>query len=308
MRQLRFFSFGVLLFVLSLSELFCVVPVVSSVSPSSGPTTGGNTVTITGTAFTGTTSVLFGETSASFIVDSDTTITATAPVHAIGVTDVFVTTPGGESTPSMNDHYTYLVIPEVLSVSPNFGPTIGSTSVTITGTHFTGATQVLFGSVSASFVVASDTSIIAVAPEQAVGTVDVRVSSNSGESFVTVDDQYTYQTTTVLPATKFVGSIIKDLIKVKGRKKIRLSLDSSWVASISSGVVSYEVFANNELIATIPSSEALTFAKKLRPKAFFKRHLKKYGHFLHKKYKVRAVNAIGAKSPFIYIKIKVKNK
>ena len=55
--------------------------------------------------------------------------------------------------------------PAVTSVSPSAGPTAGGTSVTITGTNFTGATAVQFGTTNAtSFTVNSATSITATAP------------------------------------------------------------------------------------------------------------------------------------------------
>ena len=47
------------------------VPQVTGVSPSSGPVAGGNTVTLSGSGFTGTTSVMFGATGASFLVSND---------------------------------------------------------------------------------------------------------------------------------------------------------------------------------------------------------------------------------------------
>jgi len=79
---------------------------VTSVSPSSGPTSGGNSVTITGTGFTGATSVTFGGTPAvSYTVVSDTTITAVVPGGAAGATSVVVTTPAGSTAD--NTLYTY---------------------------------------------------------------------------------------------------------------------------------------------------------------------------------------------------------
>jgi len=55
-------------------------PIVSSISPTSGPTTGGTTITVTGTNFAGTTTVKFGTDNAtSFIVTSDTSLTAVSP-------------------------------------------------------------------------------------------------------------------------------------------------------------------------------------------------------------------------------------
>src|ERR1019366_7947378 len=61
--------------------------------------------------------------------------------------------------------------PAVTSISPSSGPTTGGTTVTITGTNFTGATKVGFGAVAAtSFTVVSSTEITAVSPAQAAGT------------------------------------------------------------------------------------------------------------------------------------------
>ena len=68
-------------------------PFITSISPSSGPTTGGTSVAITGTGFTGTTSVKFGTaTATTFTVNSGTSITATAPSGSAGTVDITVLT------------------------------------------------------------------------------------------------------------------------------------------------------------------------------------------------------------------------
>ncbi|WP_245171220.1 IPT/TIG domain-containing protein, partial [Streptomyces decoyicus] len=72
------------------------MPTLTSVTPTSGPTAGGTTVTLTGTGFTGATAVRFGATPASFVVNSATQITATAPAGS-GTVQVTVTGPGGTS-------------------------------------------------------------------------------------------------------------------------------------------------------------------------------------------------------------------
>ena len=84
-------------------------PAVSAVSPASGPVTGGTVLIITGSGFTDATAVTFGSTPASsFTVNSDTSITATAPPAAgIGAVDVTVTTAGGTSATSAADQFTY---------------------------------------------------------------------------------------------------------------------------------------------------------------------------------------------------------
>jgi hypothetical protein len=87
---------------------YVAAPVVSSISPKAGPLTDGQSVTITGTGFTGATTVNFGGTAATHMtVVSGTSITATAPAHAAGVVDVTVITPGGTSATGTGDKFTY---------------------------------------------------------------------------------------------------------------------------------------------------------------------------------------------------------
>jgi hypothetical protein len=74
-------------------------PIVTGLGPSTGPPAGGTSVTITGTGFNGATAVDFGSNAAHgvvkshFTVNSDTSITATAPAGT-GVVNVTVTVPG----------------------------------------------------------------------------------------------------------------------------------------------------------------------------------------------------------------------
>ncbi len=110
-------------------------PTVTSVSPASGPATGGTTVTIIGTGFTGTKAVDFGAAAASsFTVNSATQITATSP-PGIGTVDVTVVTAGGTSTTSSADQYTYL------------GPT--PCNITITGASVVNSNDQPLSSVNA---------------------------------------------------------------------------------------------------------------------------------------------------------------
>jgi hypothetical protein len=56
-----------------------LTPIVSSITPTSGPASGGTAVTITGSRFTGITGVTFGAVDATFNVLTPTTIAATTP-------------------------------------------------------------------------------------------------------------------------------------------------------------------------------------------------------------------------------------
>ena len=82
-------------------------PAVSGVSPGSGPTAGGTAVTISGSNFSGASSVTFGQVPASsFTVNSSTQVTAVAP-PGTGTVDVVVTTGAGASATGVQDRFTY---------------------------------------------------------------------------------------------------------------------------------------------------------------------------------------------------------
>lgn len=82
-------------------------PAVLTITPNNGPTTGGTSVTITGTGFTGATAVDFGTTPAtSFTVNNDGSITAVDPAGT-GVVDVTVVGPYGTSPTTAADKFTY---------------------------------------------------------------------------------------------------------------------------------------------------------------------------------------------------------
>ncbi|MEO6922992.1 MAG: IPT/TIG domain-containing protein, partial [Bryocella sp.] len=155
---------------------------VSGISPTSGPSAGGTSVTIAGSGFTGATAVMFGSTAApSFTVVSDTSITAVSPAGS-GLADVTVTTPIGISATSFADQFAYAP-PTVTSISPASGSNVGGTSVTIVGTNFTSVTGVQFGTLNAmSYTVNSATSITAVSPPGTVGMVGVTVKTSTGTS------------------------------------------------------------------------------------------------------------------------------
>src|SRR5262249_34500180 len=122
-------------------------PTVANVNPNTGPMQGGTSVTITGTNFSGVTAVRVGSNAAagSFIAHSSPLFTYTTPARsrracvplAGAVFVVLLCAVGleGEAQAQFGP-------PTVANVNPNTGPTPGGTSVTITGTNFSGATAV----------------------------------------------------------------------------------------------------------------------------------------------------------------------
>src|SRR5262249_3446074 len=172
-------------------------PNVTGVSPSSGTTNGGTSVTITGTSLTGILTVFFGTVPASdFVVNSSTSITALAPAQAAGTIVIVISNPSGSSAISASDQYTYSggSSPTVSSLSTSLADPAGDfTYVTITGTNFSGVTGIDFGTTPADwFVVNSSTTITALAPPHSPGTVDVTVTNLTGTSSTSSATHITY--------------------------------------------------------------------------------------------------------------------
>ncbi len=181
----------------SVASATAPAPAVASISPTSGPAAGGTTVVIAGGSFRTATAVHFGAVNAtSFVIDSNEQITAVAPAGT-GTVDVTVSNPGGTSITSPADRFTYTAsAPTVTSISPGSGPSAGGTSVTVTGTGFTGASAVKFGATNAaSFTVDSATSITAVSPAGS-GTVDIAVTTAAGTSATSAADRFSFAVAT----------------------------------------------------------------------------------------------------------------
>ncbi len=182
--------------------IYTDVPIVTGVSPNAGPVAGGTDVTITGYGFTRAIDVYFGSTAVRYAVRSDTGITAASPPGTSGTVDITVTYPGGTTATSPADRFTYFALPAVSSVSPPAGPTSGGTSVTITGTDFTGATAVSFGGTGAIITSNTGTVITATSPAGSVSTVDIMVTTPGGTSATSPADRFTYtDTPTTVPTT-----------------------------------------------------------------------------------------------------------
>src|SRR5207244_3611120 len=151
------------------------------------------------TNFTGASAVSFGSVAASsFTVYSATSIVAVAPPQAAATVHVTVTTPGGTSSTSTADQFTYSAAssPSISAVTPSSGSTAGGVVVTITGTNFAGTTGVKFGTTAASsYTVNSATQITATAPAKSAATYDITVTTNNGTSATGSADQFTYLST-----------------------------------------------------------------------------------------------------------------
>ena len=184
---------------------YVVAPVeVTGINPSFGPVAGGTTVAVTGAGFAPGSTVAFvnlgggaSTPAKSTLYNSATSLTVVSPAHAVGPTDVIVTTPGvGVSLPVVQDEFTFETTPTVLSVTPTSGPIAGGTPVIITGSNFGPDSTVAFGNggnsgFATNVVVSADgTTISAVTPAHSAGLVAVTVADAGGTGVL--PNAYTY--------------------------------------------------------------------------------------------------------------------
>lgn len=137
--------------------------------------------------------------------------------------------------------------PTVTNCSPNAGALAGGTTVTLTGTNFTGATGVTFGGSSATSVtVVNDTTITCVTPSHAAGAVDVVVTTPSGSG--TLTSGYTYN-----PAPT-VSSVSPNAGALGGGTSITITgtgFISGCTATLGGNAVTSLVFVNSTTLTGV---------------------------------------------------------
>jgi hypothetical protein len=191
-----------------LSSSSTPAPTVTSISPNSGTINGGTVVSITGTGFLGGATVSVGGSAATGVtVVNSTSITATTPAHAAGTVNVIVTNSDTQSG-TLTQGFTYTTVsnpaPTLTGISPASGAAAGGTAVTITGSGFlAGATVSLGGTQATGVTVMSSTSITAITPAHAAGTVNVIVTNSDTQSG-TLTQGFTY-TAVSNPAPTLTG-------------------------------------------------------------------------------------------------------
>ena len=83
-------------------------PFVTHIDPAVGPSSGGTTITITGSGFKRANEVNFGSTPATtFTIESDSSIKAISPAHVPQVVSITVTNPSGSSPSTPNSFFTF---------------------------------------------------------------------------------------------------------------------------------------------------------------------------------------------------------
>ncbi len=160
-----------------------------ALDPAQGRTSGGETITLSGSGFGSNISVLLGGTplqpDAIFVVDSQSVQIATPP-HEAGLVSLQVTLPAASAgdpplTAKLDNAFLYFNDLLLTKVEPGEGPIGGGTPIAISGTGLSGKTQVLIGGKPAIGVqVVGDDQVLCTTPPGVFGAQSVHVINERG--------------------------------------------------------------------------------------------------------------------------------
>ena len=155
-------------------------PTITGFNPNNGVV--GTSVVITGTGFTGATTVKFNTTTQpTYTVTDDSHISTTVPTGA-STGQITVITPGGTANTSALTPSTFTVnlppVPTITGFNPTSGPV--GTAVTITGTGLTGATTVKFNTTTQPTYTVTDDSHISTTVPTGATTGQITVITPGG--------------------------------------------------------------------------------------------------------------------------------
>lgn len=193
---------GTILVATPASASLVTISLLNDVSPTTGPTSGGTSITVSGLG------------SVSLLGASVTVGGATCPITATTLLSITCTTPPGSPGPATvavttlldlltdTNGFTYVTTPSVTAISPSEGPTSGGTSITLSGANLAGAT-VTVGGGTCAVTNDSDSSVTCTTPSGSAGPATV-VVTNAAAS-LTDADGFTYVSpptiTTVSPTS-----------------------------------------------------------------------------------------------------------
>ncbi len=231
-------------------------PTVTSVSPASGTTAGGTSVTIKGSGFLAGATVTIGNAATSVTVVSAKKIKATTAATVAGSDEVVVTDPNGTSTGGPS--YTYIAPPPpaVTRVSPASGTTAGGTSVTIKGSGFLAGATVTIGNAATSVRVVSAKKIKATTAATVAGSDEVVVTDSNGTS--TGGPSYTY----IAPPAPTVTSVSPNSGSVDGGSAVTIegtNLTAASVVEFGAGndATNVQVVSASKIVAVSPAVSTL---------------------------------------------------
>lgn len=160
------------------------VPIISSMSPSNGPTSGNSSITLSGAGFgtdISSVSVSFNGLIAALNSITDNEISFASPAYAGGDRLVAVAvTIGSDTSNQINFLYD---APALFSINPADGPSLGGGVITVTGNNFgtsIASLDLTIGGVSTTILSVSHSEISALIPAFSGGSLSKSVMLSGG--------------------------------------------------------------------------------------------------------------------------------
>lgn len=178
----------------SLATGYSVVnaPVVTSVTPDNGPTSGGTIITITGQNFYDEASVQIGTSPCNDItVVNTTTITCKTGASNLGSFPITVRNVDQRTGVSTGNIFTFRTPATITSIAPLSGGQLGGNTVYVYGSGFINGDTVSIGGISCTTTIFDNSGMLrCIAPGGVPGTHSVTVSN--GSMSATLASAYTY--------------------------------------------------------------------------------------------------------------------
>lgn len=154
------------------------LPTLNTVTPARGPSSGGTLITINGTNFFTSPTVLVNQTPATNVTRlSATRLTAVTPPGTPGIVRVSVANIDGQQA-SLSAAFAYDAAPSIASVTPSRGPVAGGTRITLHGADFqSGALVRIGGSPAVATAVVDANTVTTLTPPGVAGTADIELTN-----------------------------------------------------------------------------------------------------------------------------------
>lgn len=231
----------------SAPQLFSYAPpVLSSITPTTGPSAGGTTITLTGSSFGLSPTVTFGGVTVTSTRLSHSQVTAIVPPGEGTNRQVRVDV-DGRSSNALSFSYD---APQITLISPATGPTSGNVPITVVGSNFGINPLVSVGGNSGSILSSTHSQIIATLPPgQGTGKAVVVNAANQLSNSSLFDYQAPLLTSVIAASVPTAGNVP---ITVRGE-----NFGLTPIVTVGGQTALLTSSSHTELIATLPAGEGI---------------------------------------------------
>lgn len=236
---------------------FVSAPILTSISPSTGPVSGGTTVTISGYGFSNATGVSFGGVAArSFQILSDGHVSAVTPNGSLGLVDVEMTSSIGSSA-ALTQSFTYIPAStnsDLSSLTLSQGALAPSFSANVTA--YSAEVSESTASIAISATALENDALVTVNGQPSTSSVNLQPGANTITIVVTAQDgvttkKYTLTVTRKSPAGVSVADQTINVPAGTSPPDVRLDRNASGGPFTNAAVISVQPVNAGRAVVTM---------------------------------------------------------